>query len=197
MRVVLALVSMSLLAAPVRAHAQHGGTTLAPVGTAPREVSQYDFMVGDWELDVHPAATSLATRIHGMPKLVGTWKVRKALDGWGLEDDLRITDEAGNPSALVHSVRYYDRGLRRWIISGLDVYRGKFTTSTADWRGNTMELASTGKDPDGKVYMVRTHIYDITPTGFRFLQDRSEDLGKSWKEGTLKIEARRAGSRSD
>jgi hypothetical protein len=196
MRVLFAFVTMSLFVAPAAAVAQHGGIAVAPAGSVPREVSQYDFLVGDWDLTVEVPPSSFAARIHGMPKLVGTWKARRALDGWGLEDDLRITDEAGNPAALLHSVRYYDRNVKHWVISSLDVYRGGFRTGSADWRGNFMLLGGNGTGPDGKPYVTRTRIYDITPTSFKFQQDRSDDGGKSWQEGTLKIAAKRVGSKS-
>lgn len=196
MRAFSAFVTMSLFLSPAPAVAQHGGMTVAPAGSAPREVSQYDFLVGDWDLTVEVPPTSFATRIHGMPKLVGTWKARRALDGWGLEDDLRITDEAGNPTALLHSVRYYDRNVRHWVISSLDVYRGRFSNASADWRGNFMLLGGNGIGVDGKPYVTRTRIYDITPGSFKFQQDRSGDGGKSWQEGTLKINAHRVGSKA-
>jgi len=57
-------------------------------------------------------------------------------------------------------------------------------------------VQGSGAGPDGKPYVTRTRVYDITPSTFKFQQDRSDDGGKSWKEGTLKIEARRAGSKS-
>jgi hypothetical protein len=194
MRVIFAFVTMSLFALSP-ASAQHGGMAVAPAGSAPREASQYDFLVGDWDLSVEVPPTSFAARIHGMPKLVGTWKARRGLDGWGIEDDLRITDQAGNPTAMLHSVRYYDRSVKHWVISSLDVYRGGFRAATAEWRGNFMMVGGSGTGPDGKPYITRTRVYDITPASFKFQQDRSDDGGKSWNEGTLKIEAHRTGSK--
>ena len=172
-------------------NAQHGGGPANLAVNAPKEVSQLDFLVGDWDLDVKVPATTFAAKIHGMPKLVGTWRVRKALDGWGIEDDMKITDVAGNPKSLVHAVRYFDRNTRRWAISGLDVYRGKFSTSTAEWRSGEMHVSGSGKDADGKTYMIRTRLYDISPTAFKFRQERSADQGRTWKEA-ISIEARRA-----
>jgi hypothetical protein len=197
MRFTMALMTLALAIAPSAAMAQHGTTVAAPPSSPPREASQYDFMIGDWELKVEVPPPSFAARIHGVPKLVGTWKVRRALDGWGIEDDLHVTDMAGNPSSFAHAMRYYDRTSRKWIISSLEVYRGRYSTATGEWRGREMISTSTSKDAEGKTYMLRTRLYDITPSGFRFQQDRSEDNGKSWKEGTLKIEAHRAGAKSD
>jgi hypothetical protein len=183
--------ALALAILPRVALAQHGPAAAPPAQTPPREATQFDFMVGQWELVVKPLATSLAARIHGAPRLSGTWKAWRALDGWGIEDELRITDASGNPRAFSHAVRVYDATARRWNVSLLDVYRGAFTTSTADWRDGAMLTASQSTDADGKRYLVRTRYYDVTPTGFRYQQDRSADDGRTWTEGVLRIEARR------
>jgi len=180
---------IAALIVPVTVKAQHGGS--APVvRTPPREAAQFNFLVGQWELVVKPAATSLAQKIHGMPKLAGTWKAWRALDGWGIEDELRITDNSGNPMALSHATRFYDAASRKWKSSSLDVYRGVFTSSLAELRGSDIVSSSQGVDTDGKPYLSRGRYSDISPTAFRFVQERSADGGKSWKEN-LTIEAKR------
>jgi hypothetical protein len=191
MRSFTAVVVLASIVVAVPASAQHGRGAASLSVSAPKEVSQLDFMVGDWDLDVEVPATTLAAKIHGMPKLVGTWRVRKALDGWGLEDDMKITDVAGNPKSLSHAVRYFDRNTRKWAISALDVYRGKFSTSTGEWRGSEMFVSGSGKDANGNTQTIRTRIYDISQTGFKFRQEKSDDGGKTWKEN-VSIAARRA-----
>jgi hypothetical protein len=182
---------VAFLTVPSIATAQHGDPSAASAPSAPAEAKQHDFLVGQWELSVKVPATSLATRLHGMPKLVGSWKAWRAFDGYGIEDELRITDASGNPVTLVHSLRYYDRTTRQWNITSLDVYRGKVSTLTSSWGKGTMLQESRGVDQEGKPYLVRARFIDITPTAFRFRQDRSYDDGKSWKEDTLVIQAKR------
>lgn len=191
MRSFIAVAFLASIVVTVSASAQHGGGAANITVSAPKEVSQFDFMVGDWDLDVEVPATTFAAKIHGMPKLVGTWRVRKALDGWGLEDDMKITDVAGNPRTMSHAVRYFDPNTGKWAISGLDVYRGKFSTSRAEWRGSEMNVTGSGKDASGNTQMIRTRIYDISQTGFRFRQEKSADRGRTWKE-SITIKARRA-----
>ena len=190
-RPLLVLLAAAAFAAPLAGPlgAQHGPGP--QVRSAPREAAQYNFLLGEWELTVKVPPASLAARIHGMPKLVGTWKAWRALDGFGITDELRITDEAGNPVSLAHNVRFYDASARRWTISTLDPYRGQLSTATAQWRDGKMHLSSRGKDVQGRAYVNRTRIEAITPTSFRLQQDRSYDGGKSWDEGALRIEARR------
>ena len=177
-----------VIAAPTSAPAQHGG---APsIRSAPKEASQYDFLVGQWDLVVRPAVSGLAAKIHGVPKMAGTWKAWRAFDGFGVEDELRITDESGNPRSLSHAMRYYDATTKRWNTSQLDVYRGTFTQSMAEWKDGTMVTTGHGTDAEGKVYATRAKYYDITPTSFRFRIERSTDEGKSSSE-SLGIDAKR------
>ena len=182
---------VALLLVPSWAAAQHGGGPAGAAPAAPAEARQYDFLVGQWDLKVKVPATSLATRIHGMPRLVGTWKAWRAFDGYGIQDELRITDASGNPMNLTHSLRFYDRTIRRWTITALDVYRGKVTPLTSTWAEGRMNQESEGVDQEGKAFLARARFTDISPTAFTFRQDRSYDGGKSWKEDTLVIEATR------
>lgn len=191
-----ALVLLSLCAMPTVLLAQHGGGGAPPLNTvAPPEAKQYDFLLGQWDLAVKLPPASLAVRIHGgAPKLIGSWKGTRSLDGWGVEDELRITDEAGNPMALSRSIRVYDAAAKRWSNVSVDAYRARISTATAEWKNGEMNSTSRGNDPDGKPYLLRTRIYDITAAGFKFQQDRSTDDGKSWTEGTLRLEAKRGRS---
>lgn len=181
---------LALLMAPSMAFAQHGAGG-APAPTAPPESRQFDFLIGQWELTVKVPAQGLAQKIHGVPKLAGAWKAWRSFDGFGLEDELSITDAAGNPMALSHNMRIFDRAIHQWIISGLDVYRTKFQSATAEWKDGTMSQSSRGTDQDGKAFLTRTRFYDITPTSFRYQHDRSYDDGKTWEEAALAMTAKR------
>jgi hypothetical protein len=171
--------------------AQHGGGGTPIQTTAPREASQFDFLAGQWDITVRPLVPGLAARIHGSPRLSGTWRAWRSLDNWGLEDEMRIIDGSGNPMSLSHTVRVYDAAAQKWTQTTLDVYRARFTTSTAQWQDGRMTLSTSGTDPEGHAYQLRTVFSDITPTSFKFQQDRSLDDGRTWTEGVLRIEARR------
>jgi hypothetical protein len=177
---------------PIALRAQHSGAAPPIVSRAPREASQYDFLAGEWTLAITPKVSGLVARIHGVPRLHGSWKGSRALDGWGVEDELRIMDESGNPIAYSHFVRIYDAAARHWIVSAVDVYRQRVTTSIAQWQGNEMSTMADGIDPDGKTYRSRTHITDISATGFHYSQDISHDGGATWEEGHLVMQATRA-----
>ena len=188
----VAVVAAFLMLAPAALHAQqHGGGAARSATRPPREAAQYDFLVGQWELTVTPKVSGLAARIHGVPKLRGSWKAWRALDGWGVEDELRVVDESGNPRTFTHFVRIYDQSARRWTIASVDVYRQLVSRATAQWQGSAMTTFGEGKDGEGKAYASRTRLSRITPTSFRYEQDRSYDGGKTWDEALLVIEARR------
>lgn len=176
---------------PGPAQAQHGNAAPPPDTRAPRDATQFAFLIGQWDVSVKPKATTLATRIHGVPALRGTWKAWRALEGWGIEDELRVVDDAGNPRALTHFVRVFDATTKRWNVSSLDVFRGKFTMSTAAWQGGIMRTESHSVDADGTPFLSRVIWSQITPTSFRYQQDRSTDGGRTWTEAFLVIDGKR------
>lgn len=182
----------AVAASPAVLWAQHGGGSAVrpPVTAPPREAAQFDFLIGQWEVEIRLPAQGLAQRIHGAPRLSGTWKAWRALDGWGLEDELRIVDGSGNPMTLSHAVRAYDATGRRWTVSALDVYRSRWTSATGEWRDGEMHVTGAGTDAEGRAYQTRARFHDITPERFRMRQERSADGGRTWEE-TLRIEGRR------
>jgi hypothetical protein len=185
------LAAAVLLAFPATANAQHGHGSPPPVPTAPREATQFDFLVGQWEVIAKPHVSGLAARIHGSPKLPGVWKAWRGLDGWGIEDQLRLTDSSGNPRLLSLTLRVWDASAQCWSQSALDVYWSKFTTSTAVWRDGEMHVTGGGTDTEGRAFRSRTRFHDIEADSFRMQQDRSYDDGRTWEEEFLVIEAKR------
>ena len=183
----------TLFLAQMPALAQHAGGSEPSGGVrAPQEARQYEWMMGQWELEVTPQVSGLAARIHGAPKLGGTWKVWKGMEGWGVEDELRIVDASGNPRTLLHALRVYDRESKRWKHVAVDVYKGVVTQSTATWDGSAMVVAGQGTDGEGKAYISRGRFSEITPTSFKYRLDRSYDQGKSWTDGVITIVAKRS-----
>lgn len=170
------------------AHAQ------APV--AAREAAQFDFLIGQWEVELTPKISGLARLVHGQPRLVGSWKAWRAFDGLGVDDELRVVDSSGNPVTLAHAQRIYDSKAHRWQVSLLDVYRARFTAATAQWQGTQMRVDGSGTSADGKPMLTRTRFLAISADGFRMEQDRSIDNGATWDEAALVIVARRVAAKA-
>lgn len=178
-----ALILSFLLALGGIAHAQQAGP--------PAEAAQFDFLVGQWELEVTPKVGGLAALIHGAPRLVGGWKAWKAFDGHGVDDELRILDASGNPVSLNHSQRIFDPKTQRWLVTGLDVYRARFGSASGQWQDGEMRLQGSSQTAEGKPVLTRTRFFEITAERFKMRQDRSLDNGASWDEGTLTVVAKR------
>jgi len=178
----------ALLAAP--AFAQN--TASAPSATeAPAQARQFDFLLGEWQLDVHPKVSGLVAMIHGAPKLVGTWKAWAAKDGDGVEDELRIVDASGNPMTLNRSRRSWSASQARWKVSADDAYHARHSESTAQLQNGEMRVDGRYVDADGKTVLTRTRYFDIGAAAFRMQQDRSTDDGQTWDEAVLTIDAKR------
>lgn len=191
-RSILVLVTASAL--PTLADAQHGNAPAAAprlTNVAPAEAAQLDFLIGQWEVVVTPQATSMAARIHGAPTLLGTWKAWKVLDGFGVEDELRIVDRSGNPNSLTHALRLYDAAEKRWTQVTFDAYRGRTTPAAGEWVNGEYWVRSTGRDAEGKPYVQRARFHDITADGFKYVADRSSDGERTWETAVLRMEARR------
>lgn len=154
---------------------------------------EFDFLIGHWQLSVKPKVSSLAAMIHGAPKLSGSWKAWRAFDGFGIEDELRIRDQAGNPVSLSHNLRYFDGKLKQWRNQSLDVYRGRYLASNGQWREGELETSGQGVDAEGKPYMTRARFFGISADHFQWRQERSVDQGETWEE-TLHIDATRVGA---
>jgi len=189
-RTKIALVIASLACAPSLA-SQHAGAAAASPTVAPKEGAQFDFLIGQWEVVAKPLAKTLGQKIHGVQKLPGVWKASRALDGWGIEDELRLTDASGNPRLLMHTIRYYDSNARKWNLSAIDVYKGIVSTSAAELKGKQMIASGQGKEADGGAYLSRGWFTNITAQTFTYRLDRSYDNGKTWTEGLTTIDAKR------
>ena len=178
-----------ILSLPIGVFAQQAPATAAAVN-APAEAKQFDFLLGRWELEVHPKVSGLAAMIHGTPRLVGTWKAWRAAHGPGIEDEMRIVDASGNPISLNQAQRVYVAEEGIWKISGHDVTRGRSSEAKGKWQDGEMHMDGHSTDAGGKI-LTRTRFFGITADAFHMQQDRSTDNGQTWEKGSLIIDAKR------
>jgi hypothetical protein len=163
---------------------------LVAIAAPAAETAQFDFLIGQWQLEVHPKVSSLAAMIHGVPKLSGTWNAWRAPDGSGIEDEIRIVDASGNPLSSNRSQRTWDATGRKWKIIGHELSHGGTGDATGQLQGTEMHIEGRFTDADGTI-LTRTRFIDIGADSFRMIQDRSADNGRSWEEGSLTVDARR------
>lgn len=174
--------------------AAHAAGVANGANVAAPEARQFDFLVGQWQVSGEVKASGPMALIHGQPKLAGTWKAWRTADGLGVEDDLMLTDRSGTPLSNVHFNRSFSREANQWVITGRDAYKGALPPATARRHADEMLMTSSGTTPDGKPYRNRTHYQAITPAGFRMVQDRSYDEGKTWDTEAIRLDVRRAGN---
>lgn len=173
------------------AFAQPAAVATVAAATTAADSRQFDFLLGKWRLDVHPKVSSLVAMIHGTPKLVGTWEARRASDGSGVEDEMRIFDTSGNPIALNRWHRVWSSGRARWKVTGVDAYHAGNSEATASLQNGVVHVDGRFIDGNGKTILTRMRYYDIGPNSFHMQQDRSENNGQSWDEAVLTIYAKR------
>jgi len=162
----------------------------AGAATAP-EARQFDFLLGQWQVSGQVKVSGLMAMIHGQPRLAGSWKGWRSADGQGIEDELTLTNASGTPLSAVHFTRRFSREENCWKITGRDADKGALPAATARQQGDEMLMTSSGATPEGKRYRNRTHYLAITPAGFRMVQDRSYDDGKTWDTGAVTLDVRR------
>lgn len=180
------------LLVPHVAVAQHAGEAQVSSSTvASAEARQFDFLLGQWDLQVHPKVSSLVAMIHGAPKLGGTLKAWRILDGAGVEDEMRIVDASANPISSSRVLRIYAKADGRWKVSGVDATHGHLSESSGQWQNGEMRLEGRATNAEGKLVITRTRYFEITSDTFRMQQDRSSDNGETWEEAVLAIEAKR------
>lgn len=189
-RAFVAALSLSFATVVAQASAADAGN---PVANA-AELHQFDFLLGQWQVKGEVKVGGLVALIHGMPKLAGSWQAWHAVDGRGIEDELRLTDASGNPLSSVQSTRIFSREENCWKITVLDAHDGRAQPSTGHWHGGEMVVTGSSTDHEGKRYRSRTHFNAITSTGFHMVQDRSYDEGKTWETAFVTLNAIRTGN---
>jgi hypothetical protein len=162
----------------------HAGPDDVPPSPPP-EASQFDFLLGAWDIDVtlnHPDLP---------PKARGRWTAQKSADGFMVTDEYRILDDQGRTVYLGETYRVFNPANKQWEFRYVEPQFGTWHEGTGKWEGNEMHLTQTNRRPNGGESILKIRYYDITPQHFRWAGERSEDGGKTWKPGP-RIEATRA-----
>ena len=155
----------------------------------------FDFLIGEWSLQVKPKVNSMAALFHGAPEWVGAW-TGSALPGGGVEDDYRVSDASGNPIAAVHSERRFDAEREIWTVTSEKPDHADRWSSHAATLADGVELTGERSTADGKTFRFRVRFQDIDVDGFVAREERSFDGGASWEEAVV-VYATRPGASPD
>ena len=133
-----------------------------PACDAP-EWRQFDFWVGDWDLTYGDGGK-------------GRNRITKILDGCAILEEF-----AGAPGTTLHGKSFstFDRGARRWKQAWVD-NTGSYLDFTGGMEGDRMIL-SRDAEREGRRFRQRMIFTDIKAQSLKWLWQRSDDDGASWK----------------
>lgn len=93
-----------------------------PNPNASPELSRFAFLIGDWRIEA-----KLKREDGTWERLKGTWEGRYILDGYAIEDEFRMTTEAGELLVLGLNLRAYDAKKKIWNMKWLSALTGTWT----------------------------------------------------------------------
>ena len=170
-----------------------------PNAGAPRELTQFDFLVGAWtcESSIRAPDGTIQTR-------PATWVGRYILDGYAIADEFRQLGPAGEVAMLGQTYRAFNSDSRSWVMKWLDALDATWLdlgpedlggVSVRDGKISFRHRRPRGRS--GRLFplnsLFRNTFFDITDTGFRWRAELSTDHGETWAE-VQTIEARRPAS---
>lgn len=152
----------------------------------------YGWLVGSWDIEVSDHPPDGSTR-----RSRGEWHFAWALEGRAIQDVFivprrseRRAGAAMEGNRYGTTLRVYDPQLGAWHILWVNPVRQAYDRMIGRRRGN--DIVQEGQDKDGQA--IRWSFVDIAPDSFRWLGERSDDGGRTWR---LEVEfrARRAAGR--
>lgn len=156
---------------------------------APPEMSQYEFLIGDWdcELRVHPPGAAPPVILRG------EWHAKWVHGRRMLVDDISIFLPSGEEALGWLNLRTYSEETGCWEISG---HRALAPSSGAithgHWRDGEMHLDFETQHA-GRAMRNFVRFHEITPGSFEWEWKHQDEASTDWKL-FASISARRAGS---
>jgi hypothetical protein len=185
MRYPVLLLGLScILFVPERSAAQHGPIIQAP----PPEASQFDFLVGEWTVDV--TSKSPATP----PQYKAVWRAWKTLNGLGVVDEYAVSEDSGRVVYGGTTLRVFDTKAATWTMRYVDQvggHTGRWWELVGVKEGPEMHVEQRGQAPDGRTTILKIRYYNIQPDHFSWAADQSSDGGATWVRDYLRLEATR------
>lgn len=145
----------------------------APVDPATKAQSQYDFLIGDWDVAVtvrRPQGADLEYRA----KWHNYWLAERQV----------LMQEWTEPGSKGFELRSYSRQDKKW--HGKNIYLpdpGEWYDNTAELVAGEMIVTTRRKGPDGRETLSREVYHEIGPDRFSIRTEVSRDAGASWQQG--------------
>jgi len=157
----------------------------SPLGTrnpdGPEEMSQYDFLIGDWDVD-------MTWYFDGKTP---TKSFAKWHNHWVVNGNVVMLEWRG-PQFTGAELRQWDRQANQWV--GVNIYPAfgpQFQDITSRKNGDTMQVFMDGEGPNGP-YINRETYYDIEADSYKMKSEHSFDGGETWVRGLYEMTVTRS-----
>jgi len=156
----------------------------SPIGArnpmAPPEVAQFDFLIGDWDVEI----TWLPPQ--GEPNTY----TAKWHNHW-INDGFDVMQEWRGPYITGTEFRHFNASLGYWV--GKNLYVGRnWVDTTARVSGDDMVVIIEASNPREGAFLNRETYYEVSADRWRMKSDRSFDDGETWEKGRYEMVATRA-----
>jgi len=168
----------------------------SPNRNAPRELSQFAFLIGTWQCESRVKGPDGEYRTYP-----ATWVARYILDGYVIADEFRQLGPAGEVAQLGQSLRSYNTDQKAWIIKWLDALDSTWLElGPEDLGGVRVQggvITYQHRRPRGRAgrlfplqSLFRLTFSNISEDHFTWRAELSTDGGETWAEVQV-IEASR------
>jgi hypothetical protein len=166
---------------PSQIRAQTRPTALTATG-APTD---FDFLIGDWDIDVETQAPGRPSRYRGR------WTATRAYNGRLIVDEFRALDDQGTVRNLSITYRIFNESVGRWLMSFINLDNKAWQDAEGARVGHEVHVRQWFRGPRGEDGVLRIRYTDITPESFLWRMDRSLDGGATWDVDYQIMRARR------
>ncbi len=141
------------------------------VGEVPKESSQYDFFIGEWDIVLNEYDKQ--GKIKDTAK--GIWWAKYLHNKRVLYDDLVIFDGKGKLYPGYPSLRTYSPKLGKWMSMHMAPLATQASCrNIGTWKNNEMHIDATCQKTKGVMYS-RVRFYNITEDSFDYTWEDSQD----------------------
>lgn len=152
---------------------------------------QFDFLIGHWDVDAKRLNPDGAVLL----RYRAIWTATYLNEGRMVMDDFRALAPDGRPISSYVTLRTYSEVSGRWEMSGLAALQPAAALEWHGvWTGTEMLVDATGVDPSGRSIRTKIRFSNISPNGFGWESESSNDGGKTWTR-TASLVATRVSTR--
>ena len=152
---------------------------------------QFDFLIGDWDVD----AARLNPDGSVLLRYRAVWTATYLNEGRMVMDDFRALAPDGRPISSYVTLRTYSEVSGRWEMNGLAALQPAAAVEWHGvWTGTEMLVDATGVNLSGRSIRTKIRFSNISPNGFDWESESSNDGGKTWTR-TASLVATRVSTR--